>query len=451
MESLPILPKPVTEFMDKFRQVNYEIAVVGGAVRHLLLAQPVSDWDFTTSATPEAIRDIYKDNFYNNEFGTVTIPIKVKGEEQLFEVTPYRHEGIYVDFRRPETVEWAQNIEEDLKRRDFTINAIAYDGERLIDLFDGKGDIKRKLVRAVGNPDTRFAEDALRLMRAVRFATQLGFTIEEETELSIKRNAELISKISSERIRDELLKILSSERAADGILLLKDTSLLKHILPELEDCFGVEQKSPGRHHIHDVGTHLIEALRHCPSTDPIVRLSTLLHDIGKPKTADKIDETGTITFYNHEIIGAEMVSAVADRLRLSNEQKNKLVTLVRHHMFSVSEEQTDKAVRRFLRNIGLENVDSMLALRTGDRLGSGATETSWRTEDFKKRILEVQKMPFSIKDLKINGTDVMKELGIKPGPRIGEILKEIFEEVDDGKIKNEREALIERVKQAMQS
>jgi putative nucleotidyltransferase with HDIG domain len=439
------LPQEVTTFMDSFKNAKYEIYLVGGAVRHLLLGEPVKNWDFTSNARPEEIMKVYPHSFYNNSFGTVGIPLDIEGETLVFEVTTYRRESGYTNTRHPDVIEWADKLDDDLGRRDFTINAMAFDGKTLVDPFDGQKDLKNKLVQAVGDPDIRFSEDALRLMRAVRQATQLGFTIEKHTLESLRKNAHLIDRISAERVREELFKILSSKRPADGIILLRHTHLLIHILPEIEASYGVDQVSPERHHIYDVGTHLVESLRHCPSTDVITRLATLLHDIGKVKTYRKDEKTEIITFYNHEVVGAEMAAEIADRLKLSKKDKEKLVTLVRYHQFSVTEEQTDKAIRRFIRQIGVENLDAMLALRTGDRLGSGAKETSWRTELFKKRIIDVQQVPFSITDLKITGHDVMKELGIKPGPQIGDILKTVFEEVDDGKIENKRELLLDRL------
>ncbi len=239
--------------------------------------------------------------------------------------------------------------------------------------------------------------------------------------------------------------MLESDHPAEGILFLHNTGLLKYILPEVELCFLVPQKSPKRHHIYDVGTHLVMSLKHCPSTDVITRLATLLHDIGKEKTFRRDEETGIITFYNHEVVGEKMTAQIADRLRLSNEQKKKLVTLVAKHQFTVSELQTDKAVKRFIREVGIEYVDDMLAVRTGDRIGSGATPTSWRLELFKKRLTEVQKEPFKVTDLKIDGNDVMQLLQIKPGPKIGTVLKSIFEKVENGELPNERDLLLKQI------
>lgn len=439
------LPDYIQNFMQKFENANFKIYVVGGTVRGLLMNRKVTDWDFTTNAKPEEIMKLFPHSFYENTFGTVGIPEEIDGEQLVFEVTTFRKESGYSNTRHPDKVEWAEKVEEDLARRDFTMNAIAYDGNEFVDPYDGQKDIDAKIIKAVGEPDVRFQEDALRLMRAIRQSSQLQFHIEANTLESIKKNADLIQKISWERIRDEFFKMLESDFPAEGIYLLKDTGILKHILPEVTECFGVDQVSPERHHIYDVGTHLIESLRHCPSKDAITRFATLIHDIGKKETYRKDQSTGIITFYNHEVVGAQQAEIIADRFKLSKKQKEKLVTLVRLHQFTVSEEQSDKAIRRFIREVGKENIDDMLALRTGDRLGSGSSETSWRTELFKTRIEEVQIVPFSITDLKIDGNDVMKELGIKPGPEIGKILNLIFEEVDEGLLQNERELLLEKL------
>ncbi|MDO8609423.1 MAG: HD domain-containing protein, partial [bacterium] len=266
-----------------------------------------------------------------------------------------------------------------------------------------------------------------------------------KTKNSIQKNAQLIKNISWERIRDELLKIISSNHPSEGILFMKQTELLKYILPEVDICFTIPQKSPKRHHIYDVGTHLIMALKSCPSPDPIVRLATLLHDVGKAPTFKKDEKTELITFYNHEVAGTFIVSKIADRLKLSNKQKEKLVRLVKYHQFTVTELQTDNAVRRFIREIGKEYLQDMLDIRTADRIGSGATPTSWRLDLFKKRLIEVQKEPFTVTDLKIDGNDVMSILKIKSGRQVGEILKTLFNLVVEGKIKNEREDLLKEV------
>ncbi len=452
------IPDYVMQFMQTFRVAGYEIFLVGGAVRDLLLEKTTDNWDFTSNAKPEDIQKLFPDAYYNNTYGTVTVPIDIPSivrdadlrplqSKILMEITPYRKEEDYTDGRHPDKISWADTIEEDLARRDFTINAMASDGEKIIDLFGGQKDLRAGMIKSVGDPDRRFNEDALRLLRAIRFASQLGFLIEEKTRESITSNAYLIAKISWERIRDEFLKILASNHPAEGVLFLRSTGLLKRILPEVDICFNVQQKSPKRHHIYDVGTHLVMSLKHCPSKDPIVRFAALIHDIGKERTYRKDPETQLITFHNHEVVGRVQAKQIADRFKLSNKQKEKLVRLVEHHQFTVSEDVSDKGVRRFIRDVGLEYVNDMLDLRTADRIGSGATPTSWRLDLFKKRIIEVQKEPFQVKDLKINGYDVMKTLGIDPGPQIGDTLDTIFAEVEEGKLKNEREELMKRLEE----
>ncbi|MFC1647176.1 CCA tRNA nucleotidyltransferase [Patescibacteria group bacterium] len=453
------LPKTAQEIINSLEKNGYQAYAVGGSVRDLLMKKGTNGWDFTTNAKPEEILNLFPDSFYDNSFGTVGI--KIYNDElsaashqssdeihrkpiDIYEVTTYRSEDKYDDLRHPDKISWGKSLEEDLSRRDFTINAIAYNGEKIIDPYDGQKDLKNKIIRTVGAPDKRFGEDALRIMRAVRIASELGFMIEEKTLTSVKKHAKLISSISAERVRDELFKILKSPYPADGILLLKSSNLLSQILPELNDAFQVGQKSPKRHHIYDVGTHSVMALKHCPSTDPIVRLATLLHDIGKVKTVKKTAD-GVVTFYNHEIVSARMAKNIARRFRMSRNQTDLLYTLVRWHQFSVDERQTDSAIRRIIRRVGIENLENMLALRIGDRLGGGARETSWRLELFKKRLKDVQVQPFSIPDLKVNGQDVMDELGIKPGPKVGIVLNEIFKLVDEDKLSNERKILMEKI------
>jgi len=443
------LPEAIKNIFSIFKKNGFEIYLVGGAVRDFLLGKKPKNFDFTTNATPEKIQSLFPNSFYNNTYGTVSIPLEIEDlsslQKTIVEITPFRKEEEYTDFRHPEKIEWAKTLEEDLARRDFTINAIAYDGKKIIDPYYGQKDLKEKIIRCVGDPDKRFTEDALRLLRAIRFASQLGFLIEEKTRKAIEKNSQLITKISWERIRDEFLKILKSDHPAEGVLFLRNTGLLKYILPELDVCFFIPQKSPKRHHIYDVGTHLVMSLKHCPSKDEITRFATLIHDIGKAKTFKKDEKTGLITFYNHEVVGKKLAEKIAERFKLSSKQKEKLVRLVAYHQFTVSELQTDKAIRRFIRNVGKEYLLDMLDLRVADRLGSGAKATSWRLELFKKRLIKVQKEPFKITDLKVNGYDVMMILEIKPGPKVGEVLKYLFEKVVKKKLKNEREVLLKEI------
>lgn len=470
------LPPFVEKIIKKFLINNQEIYIVGGAVRDLMMNKTIHDWDFTTNASPEIILSLFPDGFYDNSFGTVGVVDLIDEKNKkpgvkipVYEITTFRKEMGFTDNRHPDKVSWGKTLEEDLIRRDFTINAMALAPigaeqrtknieqrkkksihyalciMKLIDPHGGQKDIKAKLIRTVGNAQERFQEDALRMMRAIRIATQLGFSIEEKTFQAIKENVNLLDKISAERVRDELLKLLSYPFAADGYLLLRNSGLAEKILPEVEKGFGVQQKSPGRHHTLDVGNHSIQSLKYSKANDPIVNLAILLHDVGKPTVA-RVQKDGIITFYNHEMIGAFLAKNIAEKLRLSKIQSEKLITLVRWHQFSVDENQTDKAVRRFIKNVGKENIEDMLQLRTADRLGGGALETSWRMELFKKKIIEVQKEPFLVTDLKINGLDIMKTLKITPGPLIGQLLNQLFEKVVDKKIKNNKEVLLKRLK-----
>lgn len=445
------IPKKIQNIAMTFKNAGYEIYLVGGCVRDLFLKRQITDWDFTTNATPEQILELYPNAFYDNAFGTVGIPLEdsTTGEKTVIEVTTYRTERGYSNRRHPDEVTWGKTVEEDLSRRDFTINAMALDitgAEKIIDPFNGRDDLEKKMIKAVGDPALRFKEDALRLMRAVRIATQLGFSIEEKTLDALSQDAALLSDIAKERVRDELLKILASDYPYEGIVLLKNTNLLQYIIPELLEGIGVSQERPGRHHKSDVFTHNVMSLKHTPSIDPIVRFATLIHDIGKPRVAS-VDQDGYIIFHNHEIVGAKMASGITDRLRFSKKEKEKIVMLVRWHMFTVDEHITDSAVRRFIRRVGVENVKDMMDLRIGDRLGGGTQRAeSWRLKLFKKRVEEqLAPAPFSINDLAINGHDVMKELQIKPGKQIGEILQKLFEEVDEDLEKNNKEYLIKRI------
>ncbi|HEX8923266.1 MAG TPA: HD domain-containing protein [Patescibacteria group bacterium] len=442
--NLEKIPREVQEIIGRFQKSGADIYVVGGAVRDLLLGREVKDWDFTTNLTPEEMKKLYpKNSFCNNNFGTFTI---VGENNALYEVTTYRTEQGYSDARHPDEVKWGKSLKEDLQRRDFTINALALETGKndyqIIDYYGGEEDLKNKMIKTVGNADERFSEDALRMMRAIRLAAQLGFLIENDTFESIQKNAAKIQKISGERIRDELFKILLAQSPADGIRLLKNSGLLKEIMPET--LAGVEVAQKG-HHIDDVWTHNLKTLANISSNDPVTRLAGFLHDVGKPMVMKGEGEART--FHNHEVSGARIAVGIGKRLRLSNKQLDKLFKLVRWHMFTTSELQTDKAVRRIIRNVTPENLEDLISLRRADRVGSGAAETSWRWEKLKKRFDEVQKQPFSIKDLKINGEDVMKTLQIKPGRKVGEVLTQLFKEVEEKPELNERETLLKMIRE----
>ncbi len=389
-----VIPEKVKNIIKKFAENKAEIYIVGGAVRDLILGREVNDWDFTTNLPPEEMKKLFpKNSFYNNNFGTLSILGK---DGEIFEVTTFRTERGYSDGRHPDEVKWGKSLKEDLERRDFTINAIAIKISDLssqfsvIDMFEGQKDLENKLIRTVGNPDERFGEDALRLIRAVRIAGQIGFKIEEKTLESIRKNAKLINNIAGERIRDELFKILLSSIPSTGMELLRESGLLAEIMPELVSGLGMAQKG---HHIDDVWTHNLKTLDNCTSKNPVTRLAALLHDVGKPKSMKGDGESRT--FHNHEIYGSRIAVSIGKKLRLSNKELDQLFRLVRWHMFTVQETQTDKAVRRFIRNVTLDYIDEMIDLRRADRLGSGSKETSWRWELFKQRIVEVQKQPFA--------------------------------------------------------
>jgi tRNA nucleotidyltransferase (CCA-adding enzyme) len=448
-----IIPDQILTVFKTLEKNNFEAYFVGGSVRDLILKRRIKDWDLTTNATPEQILKVFPHGFYNNDFGTVGVPVKIGDIDHVAEITTYRTETAYKDNRHPETVSWGKTLEEDLSRRDFTINAIALKiGDKnvfeLVDPYAGEKDIQKKILRAVGDPNLRFKEDALRLLRAIRIATELNFTIEKKTWEAVCEDAKLIENISAERIRTELLRILASEYPYEGIMLLKDSGLLGFILPELLEGIDVSMVRPGRHHTTDVFTHNVLSVKFCPSTDPLVRFATLLHDTGKPKVMAK-DKEGLVIFHNHEVAGAKIAAAVCDRLKFSKKDKEKIVNLIRWHMFSVNENQTDATIRRFIRKIGVENVKDMMDLRVADRLGGGTqTAESWRLKLFKEKIEEQLKpAPFSINDLAIDGNDIMRILKIKPGPVIGKILNEIFAEVDENLELNNKEYLEKRVKE----
>lgn len=461
------IPSPVAFIFEQLMSHGHQAYLVGGAARDLILGQDqITDWDFTTSATPQQVLELFSESFYDNNYGTVMVaPKHVCAQAQLayefpsldvFDITTFRHENGYTNRRHPDEVVWGTSLEADVSRRDFTINAIALGSDALAikaeaiddlgyqpanlevyDFHQGLQDINQGMVRTVGNPSERFGEDALRMMRAVRIATVLGFKIDQATAQAISAQAGLLQTISGERIRDELFKILSSSRPAEGIELLYQLQLLEHILPELTAGEGVAQG--GRHH-YDVWTHSLESLRHCPSKDPLVRLATLLHDIGKPAAAVAQGPRG-VTFYGHEVVGAHLSKDIADRLRLSRDAKQKLFTLIRWHMFTYNPEMTDSAIRRFIRRVGLDNINDMISLRIGDRLGGGSRATSWRLRELQERIGENLYQPLSLKDLKINGHDLMTRLKVPPSRHLGLILNRLFEMVMEDQVPNEPEAL----------
>jgi putative nucleotidyltransferase with HDIG domain len=525
------LPTPVIELAKRYQQAGFELYLVGGAVRDILLAghtadtpQTVlaeffasTDLDFTTNAKPEKNLELIPNSFYENTFGTVMVtfahaaelvglpesayqtlvPVRTATSERLIdvakatklhvslqplpphdsqsstaptsdqphfpnlEITTFRTDGTYQDHRRPSEVAWGNSLTEDLERRDFTVNAMAfqlndltssdlptneqlfqYVEVELLDPHQGLQHFNNQRLVTVGDPATRFQEDALRMLRAVRFAVQLNLQLDPSVLTAIATYHHLLTVISWERIRDEFFKIIASPQPMEGIQLLDQTHLLDHILPELQTGKGVFQ---GGHHTTDVWTHSLEALAACPSHDPIVRFATLIHDIGKPATYQ--EQHGTITFYNHEIVGARMAKVICRRLRLSKQTLDRIYILVRQHMFYYQPHNTDASIRRFMRKVGLDNIDDILDLREGDRLGSGARKTSWRLEEMKERMKEQLHQPMEVTDLAVNGTDLMEHLNIMPGPQLGKILQELFALVLENPELNSKETLLEKAKE----
>ncbi len=448
------IPDYIINIVSRLKTSGYEAFIVGGCVRDVLMNKLPKDWDITTNAHPQQILQVFPEGKYENDFGTVLLPIRESGQNSdpkvkpidVVEITTYRSEQGYSDRRHPDTVVFEKNLDKDLERRDFTINALALDPDddrNIIDLFGGQKDIKAKIIRSVGEPSDRFKEDALRMLRAVRFSSQLDFTLEPKTQRGIFKMAGSIKFVSPERIRDELIKILSSGRPASGFMLLHDTKLLQYILPELEQGFDVKQD---RHHIHTVFKHNILSLENCPSPEWQVRLAALLHDIGKPKTRKIID--GIATFYNHEYVGAKITDKIMSRLRFTNDDRERVVNLVKNHMFYYNVDEVSAAsVRRLIVKVGQKNLKDLIDLRISDRLGSGTP----KAKPYKLRHLEymmekVQNDPISVKMLKVNGDDVIKIIGIPPGPKVGAILDVLLSEVIENPELNTKIYLSKRVK-----
>ncbi|OGN01363.1 MAG: hypothetical protein A3B91_03800 [Candidatus Yanofskybacteria bacterium RIFCSPHIGHO2_02_FULL_41_29] len=440
------LPKEIKNILGKLSRAGYEGYIVGGCVRDLLMDREPKDWDITTNAKPEEIQKIFPDNVYENTFGTVGV--KTSSEDRaisIVEITPYRIEGRYTDKRHPDEIKFAETLEEDLSRRDFTVNSLAMDAKgKLVDLFNGQKDIKSKLIRTVGQPKDRFMEDALRLLRAVRFATTLDFKLEEGTLMAVKDNSEWLRAISKERVRDEFVKIIESDNAYEGVLLLEETSLLQHIIPELREGIDVGQNL---HHIYTVWEHNTRALKYTADKkySLAVRLGALFHDVGKPRT--KRGDGKYSTFYGHDVVGGKITAQIMERLKFPNDISEKVIKLVRYHLFYYNvDEVTESSVRRLMVNVGPENMEDLIKIREADRIGSGTPKAvPYKLRHLKYIIDKVSHDPISAKMLKVNGEDVMKELKTKPGPKIGLILNSLLAEVLDDPTKNKKEYLRKRV------
>jgi tRNA nucleotidyltransferase (CCA-adding enzyme) len=440
----PAIPNSVASVLERLTAAGHEAALVGGSVRDLLLSGPLGDWDIATSAPPEVVAELFPGSAWENPFGTVTV--RADPEPMAIEVTTYRIEGDYRDRRRPETVRWGDSLVDDLGRRDFTINALAWvpvdlatRSGRLVDPYDGAVDLEARLLRAVGDPDARFAEDALRLVRAARFAARFGMRLDPATEAAIRRNAALAATLSGERVREELFRILGTADAAEppsaAFLLMERLGMLEVVLPELAALRGVPQDKALA---GDALDHSLRTADELPADDPLLRLVGLLHDIGKASTL------GDGHFIGHEEVGADLAETTLRRLRLPRRAIGRAVHLIRTHMFGYRPDWTDAAVRRFVRRVGPAALADLYALREADDAASGVREaTGGGLSELRERASrELARTALSTRQLAVDGEDLIAELAISPGPIIGRLLARLLEAVVEDPSRNERGTLI---------
>ena len=426
------IPADVEDVLTRLQGAGHEAFVVGGCVRDALRGVDPEDWDVATDARPDRIQELFRRSLYTNRFGTVV----VRTADREIEVTTYRVEAEYSDARRPDSVEFTDSLLADLSRRDLTMNAMAWSAGRLVDPHGGKADLDARVIRAVGDPDERFREDALRMLRAVRFAAVLGMLIEPATAQAIVRNAGLAAGLSGERINQEITKMLLADRPSAGFRLASELGLLAVICPELEDCRRIPQDKAVA---QDVFEHSLLALDAVERPDLVLRLAALLHDVGKPETmADG-------HFHQHEFVGEHLSRRILRRWKFPKETVSQVAHLVRHHMFWYQDGWTDAAVRRFIRNVGLDNILALFELRRADNIGSGARAGKMYALD--QLLLRVQEEiqranAFSTRDLAVDGNDLMAELDLVPGPEVGRIQRELFERVLDDPDLNTRESLL---------
>jgi putative nucleotidyltransferase with HDIG domain len=437
------MPTGALRVVRRIRDAGGRICLVGGSLRDLALGLEIHDWDFATDLLPERVAGLFPRAIQVGiRFGTVLV-VQPDGS---YEVTTFRREGAYSDARHPDSVAFTISIEEDLARRDFTVNAMALDlGDGAwIDPHGGRQDLERRVIRCVGRADERFREDALRMLRCIRIAGQLGFTIEEGTYLAIPRCAGMLEAIARERIREEFDRILAQARPSVSLERLHETGLLDRFLPELSACYGVSQN---RFHAFDVFYHSLLAVDQAPADNRVVRLSALLHDLGKVD-ARREEPDGRVTFYNHQTWSARKADAILRRLRYPNEERKRVVHLVQQHMFHYNTEWTDSAVRRFVRTVGTENLDDLFEERRADTLGNGLRRSAASAElaELRKRIVEIieKDTAFSVRDLDVDGEALKEILGIGEGPAIGRILDALLEEVLEDPARNERGWLLSR-------
>lgn len=431
------LPKNVTKVLDTIKANGYEAYLVGGCVRDGLMNKEPKDYDIATSARPEQILSMFTKTIPTGlKHGTVTV---VEDEENI-ECTTFRIDGEYSDGRRPDCVSYAKTIEEDLSRRDFTMNAIAFDGDNYIDPYNGISDIQNKTIKAVGSPSVRFNEDGLRMMRCIRFACQLEFRIDGMTQTAITSNSNLIKSISAERVRDEICKILISNNPGYGINLLLENGLLEIVLPELQKCVGFNQHNP--YHDKDVHNHILTVVEGT-TCDLITRLAALFHDIAKPDTFT-LDDNGIGHFYGHELESAHMAMSIMKRLKFDNKSIDDVFLLVKDHL---SYCKNPKTIKKLINRVGNHNIYKLFDLMRADIVGHKPPHNFTKLDTMieKTKMIYESKEPTSLKELAVNGHDLFK-VGIEKGKLMGEILRDLMELVLESPDLNEKDKLIEIVK-----
>jgi poly(A) polymerase/tRNA nucleotidyltransferase (CCA-adding enzyme) len=441
------IPEVIRETAKTLENKGFEAFLIGGCVRDILIDREPKDWDLTTNATPEEIQAIFPETFYENNFGTVGVKTRSEIETlKVVEITPYRLEGKYSDKRHPDAVQFSKNLEDDIKRRDFTVNAIAYNilKGQIVDLYKGQYDLDNKVLRTVGDPGDRFEEDALRMLRAIRFSAELGFMINTETQNAIFEMKRFMNNVSRERIRDEFTKIIMSKNPMIGLMMTQKLGILEFIAPVLENMVGVNQNKQA--HLYDVWEHSLRTLQHAADKELslVLRLAALFHDIAKPQTKREVG--GKTTFYGHDVVGARIARETLSNLNFSKEIIDKVTNFVRWHMFfSDTEEITPSAVRRLIRNVGKDNIWDLMELRKCDRIGSGRPkEEPYRLRKFEAMLDEVMSDPIDVTMLKINGNILINDLKMAAGPKIGYILHALLEEVLDNPDKNTEVFLVKR-------
>ncbi|MGG7079218.1 CCA tRNA nucleotidyltransferase [Clostridium sardiniense] len=436
------IPDKVKFIIDKFYENNYEAFMVGGCIRDSLLLKEPKDYDIATSATPTITESLFDKTIPTGiKHGTITVLI----DKEPFEITTYRVEGEYKDNRRPDEISFVTDIKDDLSRRDFTINAFAYNSkEGLKDYFNGLDDLKNKIIRTVGNSNKRFNEDALRIMRAIRFSAQLDFKIEENTLNAIKENKELLKNISAERIRDELCKILISDNPRKGLNLLKDCGVLNIIIPELIPLIGFNQRN--KYHYEDIFNHTLSVVENTPN-DLILRLSALFHDIGKPDCFF-IDNKANGRFFGHNNVGEKITERILTRLHFDNKTIKTICILVKEHM-NVLDNPSNLAIKRLINRVSVDNIYLLYSLQEADITSLKIPEEALHKlnimRDKTKFILE-SKAPMSTKDLAIDGSTLIKELSLVPGKVIGDILNHLLQLVLDNPDLNYKDILLDNAK-----